>query len=203
MRKPASSAGTRSGALAVLQYTWWSTFIGERKMDKRLSESSRRGTLTSVKAEDIFNKLLTKRERETVRRTAERQAAGDDSARIVFTVAASGTLKPKARPSPQPHEPAACEPRRTPGCPSRQGSSRPSAWSSRPRAHGPLSSPRFAPLRDTCIATGRRHVRANNRHSVDGCAIIHSAGAFARRAPTAPSAALDWPMERRFNRGRV
>ena len=32
-----------------------------------------------MKAEDIFNKPLTKRERETLRRTAERQAAGDDS----------------------------------------------------------------------------------------------------------------------------
>jgi uncharacterized protein (DUF4415 family) len=32
-----------------------------------------------VKAEDIFNKPLTKRERDTLRRTAERQAAGDDS----------------------------------------------------------------------------------------------------------------------------
>jgi uncharacterized protein (DUF4415 family) len=32
-----------------------------------------------VKAEDIFNRPLTKRERETLRRTAERQAAGDDS----------------------------------------------------------------------------------------------------------------------------
>src|ERR1017187_344426 len=60
------------------QYTSWSTFIGERKMEKKLSGSSRRGTLTSVKAEDIFNKPLTKRERETVRRTAERQVAGDD-----------------------------------------------------------------------------------------------------------------------------
>ena len=48
-------------------------------MQKKLSGSSRRGTLTSVKAEDIFNKPLTKRERETVRRTAERQAASDDS----------------------------------------------------------------------------------------------------------------------------
>lgn len=55
-------------------------------MEKKLSGSrngprpaSRRGTLTSVKAEDIFNKPLTKRERETVRRTAGRQAAGDDS----------------------------------------------------------------------------------------------------------------------------
>ena len=48
-------------------------------MEKKLSGSSRRGTLTSVKAEDIFNKPLTKRERETVRRTAERQASGDDS----------------------------------------------------------------------------------------------------------------------------
>jgi uncharacterized DUF497 family protein/uncharacterized protein (DUF4415 family) len=55
------------------------TFIGEKKMEKKLSGSSRRGTLTSVKAEDIFNKPLTKRERETVRRTAERRAAGDDS----------------------------------------------------------------------------------------------------------------------------
>jgi hypothetical protein len=48
-------------------------------MEKKLSGSSRRGTLTSVKAEDIFNKPLTKRERETVRRTAERQGTGDDS----------------------------------------------------------------------------------------------------------------------------
>jgi uncharacterized protein (DUF4415 family) len=32
-----------------------------------------------VKAEDIFNKPLTKRELDTLRRTAERQAAGDDS----------------------------------------------------------------------------------------------------------------------------
>ena len=32
-----------------------------------------------MKAEDIFNKPLTKRERVTLRRTAERQAAGDDS----------------------------------------------------------------------------------------------------------------------------
>ena len=48
-------------------------------MEKKSSGSSRRGTLISVKAEDVFNKPLTKRERETVRRTAERQAAGDDS----------------------------------------------------------------------------------------------------------------------------
>ena len=48
-------------------------------MEKKSSGSSRRGTLTSVKAEDIFNKPLTKRELETVRRTAERQAAGDGS----------------------------------------------------------------------------------------------------------------------------
>jgi uncharacterized protein (DUF4415 family) len=41
--------------------------------------ASRRGTLTRVKAEDIFNKPLTKRERETVRRTVGRQAAVDDS----------------------------------------------------------------------------------------------------------------------------
>jgi uncharacterized protein (DUF4415 family) len=79
MKKRASSGGTRSGELAVPQYTSWSTFIGERKMEKKSSGSSRRGTLTSVKAQDIFNKPLTKRERETVRRTAERQAAGDDS----------------------------------------------------------------------------------------------------------------------------
>ena len=51
----------------------------ERKMEKKRSGSSRPGTLTSVKAEDIFSKPLTKRERETVRRTAERQASGDDS----------------------------------------------------------------------------------------------------------------------------
>jgi uncharacterized DUF497 family protein/uncharacterized protein (DUF4415 family) len=67
------------GRVGGAAYTSWSTFIGERKMEKKLSRSSRRGTLTSVKAEDIFNKPLTKRERETVRRTAERQAAGDDS----------------------------------------------------------------------------------------------------------------------------
>src|SRR5438309_479009 len=48
-------------------------------MAKKPSKPSRRETLTSVKAEDIFKKPLTKRERETVRRTAERQAASDDS----------------------------------------------------------------------------------------------------------------------------
>ena len=48
-------------------------------MEKKSSGSSRRGTRTSVKAADIFNKPLTKSERETLRRTAERQAAGDDS----------------------------------------------------------------------------------------------------------------------------
>jgi len=47
-------------------------------MEKKSSGSSRRGTLTSVKAADIFNKPLTKRERETVTRTAGRQA-GDDT----------------------------------------------------------------------------------------------------------------------------
>ena len=59
MKKRASSGGTRSGELAVPQYTSWSTFIGERKMEKKSSGSSRRGTLTSVKAQDIFNKPLT------------------------------------------------------------------------------------------------------------------------------------------------
>ena len=55
-------------------------------MKKKLSGSrngpqpaSRRGTLTRVIADDIFNKPLTKRERETVRRTVGRQAAVDDS----------------------------------------------------------------------------------------------------------------------------
>jgi uncharacterized DUF497 family protein/uncharacterized protein (DUF4415 family) len=67
------------GGLAASRYTSSSTFIEEKKMEKKSSGSSRRGTLISVKAEDVFNKPLTKRERETVRRTAERQAAGDDS----------------------------------------------------------------------------------------------------------------------------
>ncbi len=53
-------------------------------MVKKRSESSRRGSLVSVKAEDIFNKPLTKRERETLRRQAAVQAAGDDS-RIDFS----------------------------------------------------------------------------------------------------------------------
>ena len=48
-------------------------------MEKKSSVSSRRGTLTSVKSDVIFNKPLTKSERETLRRTAKRQAAGDDS----------------------------------------------------------------------------------------------------------------------------
>jgi len=48
-------------------------------METKLSGSSRRGTQISVKAEDIFNKPLTKREQDALRRTAERQAAGDDS----------------------------------------------------------------------------------------------------------------------------
>ena len=48
-------------------------------MEKKSSGSSRRGTLTSVKAGDIFNKPLAKREQETVSRTAGRQAAGNDT----------------------------------------------------------------------------------------------------------------------------
>ena len=48
-------------------------------MVKKSSASSRRGTRISVNAEDIFNKPLTRRELETLRRTAERQAAGDES----------------------------------------------------------------------------------------------------------------------------
>src|ERR1039457_3656834 len=79
MRKRASCGGTRSGGSAAPQYTSWSMFIEERKMEKKSSGSSRRGTLTGVRAEDIFNKPIHKRERETVRCTAERQAAGDDS----------------------------------------------------------------------------------------------------------------------------
>src|SRR5215471_6589922 len=57
----------------------WPMSIGRRKMAKKRSASSRRGKPVSVKAEDIFAKPLTKRERETLRRTAERQRAGDDS----------------------------------------------------------------------------------------------------------------------------
>ena len=48
-------------------------------MARKRSASSRRGTLVSVKAEDILARPLTKRERGILRRTAERQSAGDDS----------------------------------------------------------------------------------------------------------------------------
>ncbi len=48
-------------------------------MAKKSSGPSRREALVSVKAEDIFNKPLTSREREIDRRIAARQAAGDDS----------------------------------------------------------------------------------------------------------------------------
>ncbi len=48
-------------------------------MAKKSSGSSRREPLVRVKAEDIFNRPLTDRQREIDRRIAERQAAGDDS----------------------------------------------------------------------------------------------------------------------------
>ena len=48
-------------------------------MAKKLSGSSRREALVSVKAEDILKRPLTKREREIDRRIAGKQAAGDDS----------------------------------------------------------------------------------------------------------------------------
>jgi uncharacterized protein (DUF4415 family) len=78
-RKRANSAGTLSGVLAALRSTPWFTFIGGRKMAKKSSASSQRETLVTVRSEDIFKKPFTKRERESMRRTAGRQAAGDDS----------------------------------------------------------------------------------------------------------------------------
>lgn len=48
-------------------------------MAKRLSASSRHGGLERMSSEDIRNRNWTKAERESVRRAAAKQAAGDDS----------------------------------------------------------------------------------------------------------------------------
>ena len=48
-------------------------------MAKRSLESSRPGRLKSVKSEDIKNRKWTERDRQTVRRIAKRQHAGDDA----------------------------------------------------------------------------------------------------------------------------
>ena len=48
-------------------------------MAKKLSESSQPVELKRMKSEDIWNKPLTKQEKETLRRHAALQAAGDDS----------------------------------------------------------------------------------------------------------------------------
>ena len=48
-------------------------------MAKKSSASSRRGKLTSVSAESIFNKPLNRRQQAVLARIAKRQAAGDDS----------------------------------------------------------------------------------------------------------------------------
>jgi len=48
-------------------------------MAKRLSASSQPARLKSMSSEDIRNRSLTDRERQTLRRIAVRQAAGNDS----------------------------------------------------------------------------------------------------------------------------
>jgi uncharacterized protein (DUF4415 family) len=48
-------------------------------MAKKLSESSQREKQISVSAEHIFNRRLTKKEQQTLKRIADRQARGDDS----------------------------------------------------------------------------------------------------------------------------
>jgi uncharacterized protein (DUF4415 family) len=48
-------------------------------MAKKSSESSRLGKQVSVSAESIWNKPLTKRQKATLSRIAERQKRGDDS----------------------------------------------------------------------------------------------------------------------------
>src|SRR5215469_8040298 len=60
----------------------WSTPIArsiEMATKKKSSASSRRGKLINVSAESIFSRPLTKRQKTTLARIAQRQAAGDDS----------------------------------------------------------------------------------------------------------------------------
>jgi uncharacterized protein (DUF4415 family) len=54
-------------------------YIGSTQMEKKSSVLSRPEKLKRVTSEDIRNRQWTEEEKQTVRRIAERQAAGDDS----------------------------------------------------------------------------------------------------------------------------
>lgn len=62
---------------------WWFTHIG-KAMAKKSSASSHPVKLKSMTSEDIKNRKWTEKERQALRRIAERQAVGDDSG-INFT----------------------------------------------------------------------------------------------------------------------
>jgi uncharacterized protein (DUF4415 family) len=62
---------------------WLFTSTGRTILAKKLSASSRPARLKSMRSEDIKNKRWSEKERQTLRRIAKRQAAGDES-RIKF-----------------------------------------------------------------------------------------------------------------------
>jgi hypothetical protein len=76
---------------------------------KKSSASSRPGRLKSTKSEDIENRRWTEQERQTVRRVAGRQAAGDDSAAQGGGERTPGRASPRlaevqGRRPPDPHQ---------------------------------------------------------------------------------------------------
>jgi len=77
--KPESNAGTRSGWLKTLHFSWSYTFIARTKMPNKSSESSQPEELTRVSAEDMRNKPLSEDQKAVLKTMAAKQAAGDDS----------------------------------------------------------------------------------------------------------------------------
>ena len=73
----------RSGRLTLsprpLPCCWLYTHIERTVMAKRSSASSQPVGLKNMKSEDIRKRQWTEKERQALRRTAKRQAAGDDS----------------------------------------------------------------------------------------------------------------------------
>jgi len=70
-------------SLGPLLFCWLFTCIGRTIVAKKSPALSRPARLKSMRSEDIKNRQWTERERQTLRRVARRQAAGDDS-RIDF-----------------------------------------------------------------------------------------------------------------------
>jgi len=71
--------GAVSAALLLVVHICGAHIGRTKKMTKKSSASSRRGKRTSVSAESIFSKPLSKRQKAVLARIAQSQAAGDDS----------------------------------------------------------------------------------------------------------------------------